>query len=928
LRTLALASGTRLGPYQIVQPLGAGGMGEVYKARDLRLDRTVAIKVLPSHVAADPALRARFEREARVVSGLDHPNICVLYDVGNEDGVEFLVMQYLEGETLAERLARGALPLEQVLRYGVEIADALDKAHRAGVLHRDLKPGNIIITRSGAKLLDFGLAKLATIADGDAPFGQSLPATLTSPLTGQGTILGTLLYMSPEQVEGRDVDARSDIFSFGAMLYEMVTGTRAFAGQSQASIIGAILERDPPPLASHTPLAPPALERVVRKCLAKDRDRRWQSARDLADELSWIAQSSGIQQQPAAPSTGRRVDLRPGVIASVIAGVLLIAAAIGASKYFHANDTAFTAPRHFTLPPPAAAHFVRGGLTVSPDGSTIAYVAGADDRGSNVDLGTGRAMDGSRLYVRRLDSDTTTAMPGTDGAVAPFFSPDGLWIGYFTESALMKVSVLGGTPVRVVGTPPVTRGGTWGPDDTIIFTPTQSRGLLRVPAAGGVPQALTTVDTAKGDGPHLWPHLLPDGKHVLFTIRRGTTEQMDQGDIAVLNVSGGEPRVIVRGGAYPQYSPTGHLLFVRGTTLMAIPFDVTTLQTKGTALPIADDLVVSAWVGGAHYAASKDGSILYLHGTFSYERPVPVTVDRTGKPVTMAKIEGVHLQGPRLSPDGRRALFNDTSSRGDDEIYVCDLSRGTLVALSADPGDDFDPIWNQDGTRVIWTSLRSGTMPTLVWRAADGTGAIEPLVKSTGGGPDQKIYAQFAGSVSPDGVLAFTLAAEQSADIWTLPLSGDGVARRFIAGEAKQYGPEFSPDGKWIAYVSNEAGPFDVYVAPYPGAGARKRISTGGGVSPAWSRDGKELFYQTHAGLTVVRVDGNSSELVVREPRVLFKGNYATYSREDGPREYDVTRDGHFMLLRVDPPSDNPATLNVILNWPAELARRAKPGTR
>ncbi len=922
---MALASGTRLGPYQILEPLGAGGMGEVYKARDTRLDRTVAIKVLPAHVAADSALRARFEREARVISGLDHPNICVLYDVGREENVDFLVMQYLEGETLAERLTRGPLPLEQALRHGIEIADALDRAHRAGVLHRDLKPGNIILTKSGAKLLDFGLAKLATA--GAKSFDGSTRATLTSPLTGQGTILGTLLYMSPEQLEGREVDARSDIFSFGAVLYEMVTGARAFEAKSQASVIGAILERDPPPLASHVPLAPASLERVVRKCVAKDPDRRWQSARDLADELSWVAQSSGIEQQAVATSAAHRAGIRAPLIAVLAAGALIVALAVSASKYFRSSDAPAGVPRHFTLPAPPAAHFVPGGLAVSPDASTIAFVAALDAPNAGAALGTGRGTATSQLYIRRLESDSTTAIPGTDGAAAPFFSPDGLWIAYFTESALMKVSVLGGTPVRIVGTPPVTRGGTWAPDDTIIFTPTQSQGLLRVPAGGGVARTLTTVDTAKGDGPHLWPHLLPDGRHLLFTIRRGTTEQMDQGDIAVLDTTGGDPRIVLRGGAYPQYSPSGHLLFVRGAALMAIPFDTAALETKGTALPVADNVAVSPWVGGAHYAVTRDGSLLYLSGAFSYERPVPVWVDRTGKP-TPAKIEGYHPQSPRLSPNGRYALFNDSSSRGDDDIYVCDLSRGTLVLLSSDPGDDFDPVWNEDGTRVIWTSFRSGTVPTLVWRAADGNGATEPVVTSEERPPVASLKAQFAGSVS-HGVLAFTYAGGQTADIWTVPLSGPRVARKFLGGEAKEFGPEFSPDGKWIAYASNEAGPFDVYAAPYPGPGARLRISSGGAVAPSWSSDGNEMFYMTRAGLTSVRVGHVGSELVVGEPRVLFQGNYVKYSREDGPREYDVTRDGkRFLMLRVDPPSDKPSTLKVFLNWPAELARRANPNRR
>jgi Tol biopolymer transport system component len=914
-----LTPGTRLGPYEITGSLGAGGMGEVYKARDTRLDRTVAIKVLPAHVANDPGVRARFEREARAISALDHPNICVLHDVGQERDTDYLVMQYLDGETLAARLSRGALPLDEAIGVAVGIAAALDRAHRAGIAHRDLKPGNVMLTKSGPKLLDFGLAKLKP-ADGVRlhPEHTAMSATLTSPLTGQGTILGTLLYMSPEQLEGRDVDARSDIFSFGAVLYEMVTGVKAFEGHSQASVIGAILEREPPPMAARAPLTPPALERLVGKCLAKDPDRRWQTASDLADELRWVAQSS--RQVPVAdPGLRRASGVSTGVMAAIAAVVVLVAAAIVAAVLLRPAATPSPVGRHLSVALPAGMRLVQGGLAVSPDGRTIVYVAATNAGAATDFMSGGNALESSRLYVRRFDSDQATVIPGTEGARAPFFSPDGLAVGYFTLRALMKVSLLGGAPIRIAGVPPVTRGATWANDDTIIYTPTQSQGLQRIAASGGADRTLTTPDIAKGDGAHLWPEMLPGGQHVLVTVRRGITMDLDRADIAVVHLQTGQVQVVLSGGGYARYSPTGHLLFVRGRTLMAVPFDLATRTVRGTAVPIVEQLLVDPWVGGAHFAVARDGTLLYARGELPVVSSTLVWVDRSGQAIPFKRTDTQELGGPRISPDGSRGLFFAMTPDGGGDIFVGDLRTGVLTRFTSDIGDDIGPIWTRDGRRIVWSSFKVGGQPTLTWRSADGVGAAESLLPAS--------LAQFPGSASPAGVMAYTNIAAGSdnvADVFVVSLSEPRQPRPFVSSTAREFGPEFSPDGRWIAYSSNDSGKLEVYVAPYPGPGKTHRISQAGGVAAAWSRDGQELFYQSDAGMMVVALSAGS-DLAPGEPRLLFKGPYFRTSTEDWPRLYDVAPDGkRFLMQRVEGEIGPPPSFNVMLDWVAEIAQRTK----
>jgi Tol biopolymer transport system component len=878
-------------------------MGEVYRARDTRLDRTVAVKVLPPHVLDDPGVRARFEREARAASSLDHPNICALYDVGREGGVEYLVMQHLDGETLADRLARGPLPLAEALRIGADIAAALDQAHRAGILHRDVKPGNVMLTKgsgreSATKLLDFGLAKSVS------PRGAGVPeisaATVTSPLTGQGTIVGTLQYMSPEQLEGGDVDARSDIFSFGAVLYEMVTGRRAFEGGSQASIISGILERDPPPLTAAAPLTPPALDRVVRKCLAKPRERRWQSAADLGDELTWIAQASTTSGAVAAAAV-TAVPRRGGralLIATGMAIVTLGAALTWSLTRPRTSRGEVLAPRSLALEVPDGIAALHGGLAVSPDGRTVVFAGGKP----------------ARLYLRRFDAPGATLIPGTAGARTPFFSPDGESIGYLTNTALMKVGVRAGPPVRIVGLPPVNRGGAWLADDTMVIAPTQTSGLQRV-TAGGEVSTLTVPNAAAGEQAHLWPSVLPGGQDVVFTIRRGTTTDVDNSDIAVLQASSGEYHVIVKGGAFPRYSSTGHLLFVRGGTLFAIRFDPSIRQTSGTAVPVAQGIAVDSWVGGAHYAVAPDGTLLFLRGTFPGEHRTAVWVDRSGGVVPAAGISGVQLHEPRISPDGTRALFSTPSPEGDNEIYVVDLRRGTAVRISNDPEDDFAPIWSTDGRSAIWTAFPTGRLPFLVKRAADGTGPMEPLLP-------HDAPAQFPGSVSRSGVLAYTQQLPSgNPDIYVMALDGDRKPRPFVNTPAPEISAEFSPDGKWIAYVSRESGGADIYVVPYPGPGATRRVTSGGGVSPAWSRDGRELFYQWGDALMSVPVNV-AADISFGVPRRVASGPFAIDTREDSSRAYDVSPDGRrFLMLKVDTPAVPLPSFHVLLNWAANVTR-------
>ncbi|MCI0614262.1 serine/threonine-protein kinase [bacterium] len=597
---MALSPGTVLGAYEIISIAGSGGMGEVYRARDKRLDRTVAIKVLPSHLSSNSNLKQRFEREAKAISNLNHPHICTLYDVGQQDGMEFLIMEYLDGETLADRLKKGAMPLEQALTLSMQIADALDKAHRAGIIHRDLKPGNIMITKSGVKLLDFGLAKFQAAGPDQIVSGLSALATQGKDLTAEGTILGTLQYMSPEQLEGKDTDARTDIFALGSVMYEMLTGKRAFEGKSQASLIAAILEKDPVPMNQIQPMTPPILDRIVRKCLEKDPDQRWQSASDLASELKWLGEGS-IPSATVQPIAKPRKNFLPWIIAAAlaIAGTFLL-------NYLNSiwqPSAEIIAPvinsdLQVALNGPVVGGAVR--MAISHDGKTLAYVGLTSDQRTD-------------LYVRWLDQWTSQKLEGTEGAQQPFFSPDNQWIGFFANGKLKKISVNGGTSVTLYqgGTTP--RGAAWGPDNSIVFADSPFSGLKSIDANGGEVRTITKLDQKKLERSHRWPQFLPDGKTILFNVQVGNSS-FDDASIEAMIRATGKRYMIHKGGAYARYAK-GRLIFCRNATLYAASLNERTFQLKGKPAPVLEGIVYDSRSGATQYSLSDFGTLVYQRGS-------------------------------------------------------------------------------------------------------------------------------------------------------------------------------------------------------------------------------------------------------------------------------------------------------------------------
>jgi Tol biopolymer transport system component len=879
---MALPNGTKLGPYEIVAPLGAGGMGEVYRARDTRLDRTVAIKILPEHLANTPEARQRFEREARAVSSLNHPHICTLHDVGSLDGTDYLVMEYLEGETLAARLKKGPLPLDQVLKISIEVAGALDKAHRQAIVHRDLKPGNIMLTKSGAKLLDFGLAKSAL----PISTGETLTAavTQTTPVTHQGAVVGTFQYMSPEQVEGKEVDTRSDIFSFGAVLYEMVTGLRAFPGNSQLSVASAILEKDPAPIGTLQPLTPPALDRTIRVCLAKDPDDRWQTIRDLLLELKWIAESGS--QVAATEAVGK-----PGAIgkrASIVGlGALLLGAAIAGLVTWNLKpSTPQPVTRAVIALPPGQrlAALDHPAVALSPDGTRLAYVA--------TQGGT------QQIYLRAMDGLEAKPVPGTERAINPFFSPDGQSLGFFAEGKLKKVPVNGGLAQPLCDAV-LPRGATWGDAGVVAFAPSGVSILQQVPELGGTPRPLTHLD--KGEAGQRWPDFLPGGKVLLFTTG-ATVANWGGAKIAAQSLATGEQRQLIQGGAQARYARSGHLVYVQAATLMAVPFDPHGLLVTGNSVPVVEDVLQSSSTGAAQFSLSMTGSLVYVSGTVQagQRRLVWVTRDGTEQPVAAPPHA---YRGVRLSPDGRRAAV--AIDEQDTQVWLYDLSRGTLTKTTFTGTVGSNPVWTPDSKRIAFSSNKDGQV-NVYWELADGSGGLERLTASD--------YIHTAMSWSPDGqTLAFIeINPATGYDIWMLRLS-DRKAEPFLRTQYNESVPRFSPDGRWLVYTSDESGRYEIYVQPYPGPNRKWQISTEGGTEPAWNSNGRELFYRS--GDKMMSVDiATQPGFAAGKPRVLFEGHYEPTPGSNP--NYDVAPDGQrFLMLKPSESADaNPSQINVVLN--------------
>jgi Tol biopolymer transport system component len=890
---MPLVSGARLGPYEIIAAIGAGGMGEVYRARDTRLERTVAIKILPVALAVDPQFRERFEREAKSISALTHPNICTLYDVGRDRDIAFLVLEYLEGETLAARLSKGALTLPDALRIAIEIAGALDTAHRHGIVHRDLKPGNVMLTKGGAKLLDFGLAKLrpAGVVSGATP---TTPPTATTPLTAQGTILGTFQYMAPEQIEGREADERTDIFAFGTVVYEMLTGKKAFEGKSQASLIGAILHLDPPPMSALQPLMPPALDRVVNTCLAKDPDQRWQSAHDLTSELTWIAEGGPQGGMPSLVVGRPRRDRLGWMVAAVL---LLVALALAATVYVQLERGPGEVRVHklSVLPPENAMLMAGQAPIVSADGRLLAFVA--------LDA-SGRSL----LYVRPLDALVAQPLAGTDGATLPFWSPDSRFIGFFAGGKLKTIAVTGRQPYTLAAATNG-RGGAWNRDGVIIFSPSPPDPLYRVSATGGHATPLASIDLARGEGPPRWmPSFLPDGRHYLYLAPSRTGNELRVGSL-----DSKESKRLLDTHANAVYTPPGYLLFWREATLMAQRFDAAQLELAGDPIPIAEQVGFDALTFQASFSVSDTGVLAFHSGTAG--KTQFTWFDRSGKPLGVAGLPGD--QGDlQLSPDDTRVAFHHVDAQtGAVNIWIMELAPGTISRFTFDQTIDFTPIWSPKGDRIVFASLRDGP-PNLYQKVSSRPGNEEALLKS--------FLPKLPTDWSLDGrfIVYGVIDPTTRWDLWVLPLTGDRQPFPFLRTDFDERQGSFSPNGRWLAYMSNESGRNEVYVRPFPPGAGEWQASTAGGDQPRWRRDGKMLFYlAADRKLMAVDVKTDAPTFESGVPKVLFQ---TRVGGKDSPGDdYAVTVDGRFLLNSlVAEAAHSPIT--VILNWQAALEARER----
>ena len=901
---MALTPWTKLGPYEIQSPLGAGGMGEVYRARDTRLNRAVAIKVLPAHLSDNLEAKQRFDREARAISSLSHPNICTLYDVGHQAGLDFLVMEFLEGETLADRLLKGPLSPEQVLKYGVEICEGLEKAHKTGVVHRDLKPGNIMLTQTGVKLMDFGLAKSSaarTSAAASLTLTLSSPAA-NSPLTEKGMIVGTFQYMSPEQVQGKEVDGRSDIFSLGAVLYEMVTGKRAFEGKSQVSVAASILENEPPPIRSVKPMTSPVLDHAIVCCLAKNPEDRWQTARDLALELKWTA-DSGAQTGIFTPA-GQRKAGRQRLAWSVAA--LLGVTVVLTTFLFRGKRPPVTTPVRFEIQLPA------GALTfmLSPDGRQLAFLAPGPD---------GRNL----VWIRALDSLQPHPLRGTENVFVPIvWSPDSRFIAFQSGSKLKKIEISGGPQQEVCDAFATVIGGAWNRDGTIIFG-TVGNGIMQVPAAGGVATLLTTTEGR--NEVHTFPSFLPDGRHFLY-LRAPENPGIYLGSLDVRPEQQSSRRILST-SQMAVYAATaeprmGRLLFLREGTLLAQAFDERSLQPQGDPIPVAER------VGSYHlsglFSVSPSGVLAYSAGPTALWLSQLSWFDRQGKQLGHAEQPGTYSYTDfALSPDGKRLAASkiDPRSGGETGIWLLDLLRGVSTRFTFDQAPDSAPVWSRDGSRVAFAAYRAGGNG-IYQKTTNGAGKEQALVSVTG---DEK----FPDDWSRDGrFLLYTQQDPQThADLWVLPLAGDGTpsgtATSFANTVFSEEQGRFSPDTRWIAYASDESGRSEIYIQPFPAppnGGSKTPISRDGGSQPRWRRDGKELFYSSPDG-KLMAVDVTEGPIFkASAPRILFQVPVAQIGHNEGGVQvlaWDVAPDGKRFL--IDTATTSSESVTVVLNWTTEL---------
>jgi Tol biopolymer transport system component len=910
---MTLTAGKRLGSYEILAMIGAGGMGEVYRARDTRLERIVAIKVLPEHVAGDPDFKQRFEREAKAISSLSHPHICTLYDVGREGDVEYLVMELLEGDTVAQRLAKGPLPFPQVLRYGVEIAEALDRAHRQGVTHRDLKPGNIMLTKTGAKLLDFGLAKLK-------PSPVQLSSVLTkSPdlLTASGTILGTLNYMAPEQLDGKPVDHRADIFSFGAIVYEMATGRAAFEGDSQARLIGSILKDEPRPVSTVQALSPPAFDALIATCLAKDPDDRWQSAGDVGRQLRLL--QGGSSQPSHAMSSPSLGPARPrGWASRTPITLAILGAAVGGAAVWTATRPTASEPApltRFVITAPAEAPITNTAgydVAISPDGRHIAYAAATNSGAATV------------IYVRDLDTLEARRIPGTESNVqigTPFFSADSRSIAFsLTGSELMRVALDGGPPLKICDIPvPGFAGGAWSAEDEIIFS--DGFTIYRVSAGGGgTPEPLTperaSTPAAVLQLQLVGPVLLPGDRAVLFgSIKLGDSSERR---IGVLDLQTREQHTVAEGSENAAYSPSGHLIFARGQTLLAQRFDLERLEVVGEAVAIQQD-VRRPPNGAADFALAANGTLVYVPpGDEPTAAGSLVWVDRGGRVVERAVEETVDFPfDPRISPDGGRFAVTIGLGviGGGNDLWVYDVDGRPPIQLAAGSSDNRYPAWSPDEATIAFISNRSGGGYLLHTVPSDGSTDARALEPSVEGAP--------AGWTAAGEIVVWRPNGAGGGDIVATSIAGDGATRDVAATSAGEGSPMLSTDEHWLAFVSDRTGQAEIWVKRYPD-GNPLRVSRNGGTQPVWSRDGRELYYWQGNTMMAVAANGSGPTFAAGAAQQLFTAP-SLFTGDSTTRSFDVAPDGRFLMVQLPfntSSASGSTRIVVVENWIEEVKRR------
>jgi Tol biopolymer transport system component len=891
---MTLNPGTKLGAYQIQSAIGAGGMGEVYRAVDMRLNRTVAIKVLPGHLSESLEAKERFDREARAISALNHARICTLYDVGHQDGVDFLIMEFLEGESLADRLRKGELPVKETLKIGIDVCEALEVAHRHGIVHRDLKPGNIMLTPGGAKLMDFGLAKPLGVAAassraGSAPsftaVATALGSSPISPLTSAGTVVGTIQYMSPEQIEGKEADARSDIFALGSVLYEMAAGKRPFEGKSQISLASAILEKDPEPISTIKPMTPPALDYTVNTCLQKNPDDRFQTAHDVKLQLQWIVTSSSSTGMKAMPATAPAKRVSYAWMVAAALAVLVV----GIAAFLLTRPTPWTQVTRTMINPPEKtvlnlAGDSAGPPVLSPDGKMLAFTA--------------TKVDGSTaIWVRPLDSLEAQPLQGSEHAVFPFWSPDSRALGFFADGKLKTIDLNGNSP-QVIADAPFGRGGTWGPDGVILFSPATLNPLMRVNATGGTPVEVTKVDRSQHSS-HRWPFFLPDGKHFLYLAINHEPSKWNNDMLYFASLDGKENRPLFHSLSNAIYAD-GFLLFARSDQLMAQSFDPSNGKLSGETVTIAKGVLsdLTTW----HMDASVFGDKLLVLGNGGAANWQLVWVDRGGKQITTITENLPNLQRSTLSPQGDRIALEIDDGQSD--IWVLDLARGVRTRLTFGPISNEGPAWSPDGKWIAYVTDSGGH-------------AVISRKPSDGSGPEEQLYAEnqlvFVDQWTHDGkYLIYARGPIGAEDLWALPL--EGGRKPWLAVPHATDG-EVSPDGRWLSYVSYESGASEVYVAAFRSQG-KWQVSTHGGVWVKWSSDGKQLYYMDpRLNLYSVPVTEAGGALQFGSPQVLIT-NWSS------PQFFfDVSPDGKKILLdRISQQVGQSVT--VVTNYGAELKKK------